>query len=103
MAKVTHSAPKQLDERRLRFSNKELKDILGVIRDDGSVKLDDWFVVGIPAPDVDGIGGSFTVKPAAMRGVIERLLRNPKIKLEIFPYGIVNPDRFRVDFRSKGL
>ncbi len=81
------------------FSQEELQSVLELTTRQG-VSLDDWHIYGQPA-DVDGIAGTFRVTPEALQPVIESLIKSTKLKLEIFPFGIVAPDHFQVNVLSK--
>jgi hypothetical protein len=83
------------------ISEDALKRIYSMAEIDG-VKLIDWWWLGQPAPDV--VGGTFQVDPSALGTIVSNLaLQNEvRLNLQIFPYGIVNPELVNVEFVSQG-
>ena len=64
------------------------------------VDLVEWFPRGIPA--VDYIGGSFRTPRGQAPSLIAKILELEALRLrvEVFPYGIPNPEGFLVHFRT---
>jgi hypothetical protein len=82
------------------LTEKDLSQILR-ISSKRNVKLVNWCIYGQPAPD--GVCGEFQVSPTIATSVIRDLirLRNIRVGLEVFPYGIPVPDGVMVRFNSR--
>jgi hypothetical protein len=64
------------------------------------VDLVEWFPRGIPA--IDYVGGAFRVTRGQIPSLIGKILELEDLRLhvEVFPYGIPNPEGFMVNFRT---
>jgi len=64
------------------------------------VKLQRWWIKGQPRPDA--LAGTVQVKHAQAAGLIEKLIgmEDLRLRLDIFPYGIPNPDVVVINFET---
>ena len=64
------------------------------------VKLQRWWVKGQPKPDF--LAGTIQVKHAAAASVIKKLvdMKEMRLRLDIFPYGIPRPDVVVIHFET---
>jgi hypothetical protein len=85
-----------------RFVREEdLKQIIELARADG-IDLTHWWIRGQPAPEA--ILGTFQVKPEEASRVVGELLgARLRFRLDVFPYGIVDPEVVHIRFESGGL
>ena len=81
--------------KREQLSKADLKSLLGAARKQNA-KLLDWHTYGKPG-DLDALTSRFQVEPANASAFIAAIL-DTKIhfRVEIFPFGIENPDLFQV-------
>ncbi len=65
------------------------------------IELVEWFPRGIPV--VDTVGGSFRVTRSQAANLLGRLIELEALRLrfDVFPYGIPNPEGFLVNFGTR--
>ncbi len=78
------------------LSQDQINQILGALKEK-DLEVLHVLTKGIPA--VDTVSGTVRVKPEALAGLISKLVSVNSLGIEIFPFGIINPEVL-VNFRT---